>query len=113
MIDQNILSKIKAGATVRVQEIIKEKDNQRFSNFEGVVIARKHGLEPGASFTVRATVAGIGVEKVFPIYAPTISKVDVLSSPRKVHRSKLYYLRNRSKKEVQQEISNASEKTTA
>ena len=120
MIDAKILEKIKPGATVKVWEKIssqiavsagksrkesKEKgsDKERLSQFEGLILARKHGSEPGATFTVRATIAGVGVEKIFPIHSPKISKIDVLSSPRKVRRAKLYYLRTRSRKEVRQQ----------
>lgn len=104
MINQEILTQIKSGATIRVHEIIKEKDKSRTSLFEGLVLARKHGSEPGATFTVRATVAGEGVEKVYPIYSTIISKVDILNSPKKVKRSKLYFIRNLSKKQIRQKI---------
>lgn len=104
MITKEILEKIKSGATVRVWERIKEGEKERLSKFEGLVLARKHGSENGATFTVRATIAGVGVEKVYPIYSPRISKVDIVNSPRKIHRSKLYYIRNLSKKETRQKI---------
>ena len=97
-----MLEKIKSGATIRVFERVKDKENERLSRFEGVVLSRKHGEEPGASFTVRSLVAGVGVEKVFPVHSPLISKVEILASPRKVSRSKLYFLRDRSRKEVRQ-----------
>lgn len=103
MIDQAILEKIKSGATVKIFERVKEGDKERISQFQGLVLARKHGKEPGASFTVRTTLAGVGVEKVFPVHSPNITKVEVLSSPKKVKRSKLYYLRTRSKKEIRQQ----------
>ena len=98
------MKKIKAGATVKVYERVKEGDKERVSSFEGLVLARKHGSEPGATFTVRGTVAGVGVEKVYPIHSPKISKVDVLSSPKKVSRSKLYYVSDLSKKATRQKI---------
>lgn len=104
MIDAATNVKIKPGATVRVHERVKEGDKERISQFEGVVLARKHGNEPGASFTVRATIAGVGVEKVYPIHSPMIAKVEVLSFPKKVHRAKLYYLRNLSRKEIRQRL---------
>ncbi|MEK7657674.1 MAG: 50S ribosomal protein L19 [Patescibacteria group bacterium] len=104
MISQDILNKIKAGAVIRVSEKIKEGDKERISNFKGVVIAKKHGQEAGATFTVRATFGEFGVEKIYPINSPIISKVEVLSEPKKVRRSKLYYLRNVSKKKSRQKI---------
>ncbi len=110
MIDPAILDKIKSGATIRVHEAVKEGDTERISHFEGLVLARKHGNEPGASFTVRATIAGVGVEKIYPVHSPIISKIEIISSPKKVKRSKLYYLRTRSKKEVRQQVG-LSEKT--
>lgn len=100
MINENVLPKIKAGATVRVWETVKEGNKTRESRFEGVVIARKHGTEAGASFTVRATLAGEGVEKLYPINTPSITKVEVLSSPKKVSRSKIYYIRDISRKQL-------------
>ena len=109
MISAAILPKIKSGANVRVWEKIKEGDKERLSRFEGLVLARKHGSEKGATFTVRATVAGIGVEKVFPIHSPKIDKVEVLSSPKKVTRSKLYYIRDLSKKQTRQKLGSAQE----
>jgi len=109
MIAEAILPKIKPGATVRVFETVHEGEKTRTSQFEGLVLARKHGSEAGASFTVRGTLAGIGVEKVYPIHAPVIAKVEILSTPKKVHRSKLYYLRTRSRKEVRQKTKGVEE----
>ncbi len=102
--DKEILEKIKPGAVVRVSERIKEKDKERISNFKGVVLARKHGKEIGATFTVRATLGDVAVEKVYPINSPIIAKVEILSSPKKVHRSKLYFLRKVSKKVSRKKI---------
>lgn len=102
--DKEILEKIKSGAVVRVSEKIKDKDKERISNFKGVVLARKHGKETGATFTVRATLGDVAVEKIYPINSPIIAKVEILSSPKKVHRSKLYFLRKVSKKVSRQKI---------
>jgi large subunit ribosomal protein L19 len=85
MISEEILKKIKPGAKIKVYE--------GKTPFTGLVIARKHGSEAGATFTVRTTLAGVGVEKVYPIHSPSIVKIDVVSSPKKVHRSKLYFVR--------------------
>lgn len=109
-IAKEILPKIKAGATVRVFESFKEGDKERQMRFEGLVLARKHGSEAGASFTVRATVAGLGVEKTFPIFSPAISKVEIINSPKKVGRSKIYYIRDISRKAIRRKMS--SEKQT-
>lgn len=107
MINESILPQIKAGATVRVFEKVKEGDKERLSQFSGLVLARKHGKEAGATFTVRATVAGVGVEKIFPIYSPAIEKVVIVNSPKKVSRAKLYYIRDLSRKETRQKVGSA------
>lgn len=96
MIPADILKNIKPGAKVRVYE--------GKTPFEGVVLARKHGSEPGATFTVRAILAGIGVEKVYPIHSPAIIKVQVVSSQKKTRRSKLYFVRGMSGARIRQKI---------
>lgn len=100
--DKAVLEKIKSGSRVKVHE-------KSGNVFEGVVIARKHGNETGATFTVRATVAAVGVEKVYPINSPTILKVEVLEAPKKVHRSKLYYLRELSARNTRQKLRTQSQ----
>lgn len=107
MVTPEVMQKIKAGATVRVFELVKEGDKERVSRLEGLVIARKHGSEAGASFTLRATVAGVGLEKVYLLHSPLIEKVEVLSSPKKVHRSKLYYVRDISRKRLREKLGTA------
>ncbi len=111
MLDEKTNAKIKSGATVRVWEKIKEGDKERVAKFEGLVLARKHGSEKGATFTVRSTVAGVGVEKIFPIHSPRIDKVEIINSPRKVSRSKLYYVRELSKRQIRQKLGTGTEKT--
>ena len=96
MISEEIMKKIKPGAKVKVYE--------GKTPFTGLVIARKHGSEPGATFTVRTIVAGVGVEKVYPIHSPAILKVEVVSAPKKVHRSKLYFVRNVSGARIRQKL---------
>ena len=81
------------GDTVRVHIRVKEGSRERIQVFEGTVIAKKHGgIEE--SFTVRRISYGIGVEKVFPLHAPSVEKVEVVRRG-KVRRAKLYYLRDR------------------
>jgi large subunit ribosomal protein L19 len=104
MISKEIVSKIKSGALITVVERIKEGDKERQSQFKGVVLARKHGSQKGATFTVRAIIDGVGVEKVYPIYSPSIVSVRVISTPKKIKRSKLYFLRKVSKKTSRQKI---------
>jgi large subunit ribosomal protein L19 len=80
------------GDTVRVHVRIKESDNkERLQAFEGVVIARR-GSGIRESITVRKTSFGIGVERIFPLHATIIGKIEVVKHGR-VRRAKLYYLR--------------------
>ena len=81
------------GDTVKVHVKIKEGNRERIQVFEGTVIAKKHGgIEE--TFTVRRVSYGVGVEKVFPMHAPSIEKVETVRHG-KVRRAKLYYLRER------------------
>jgi large subunit ribosomal protein L19 len=83
---------IRPGDTVKVYQKIKEKDKERVQLFEGLVIARKHGKESGATITVRKVLSGVGVEKIIPIHSPIIEKIEIVKRG-KVRRSKLYYIR--------------------
>jgi large subunit ribosomal protein L19 len=81
------------GDTVRVHVRIKESETkERLQAFEGVVIARKGG-GIRETFTVRKTSFGVGVERVFPLHAPIVGKIELVRRGR-VRRAKLYYLRN-------------------
>ncbi len=93
---------IQPGDIVRVHETIKEKNSkgeekQRIQVFEGIVLAHKHGNEIGATITVRKESGGIGVEKIFPLKSPLISKIEVKGKI-KSRKAKLYYLRNYKKR---------------
>jgi large subunit ribosomal protein L19 len=88
------IKKIKAGDVIRVYQRIKEGGKERTQVFEGIVIARKHGNEIGATITVRKEISGIGVEKIFPIHSPTIEKIEILKEGKR-KRAKLYYLRKK------------------
>jgi large subunit ribosomal protein L19 len=98
----------RAGDTVRVFQKIKEKDKIRLQAFEGLVIARKHGGESGATFTVRKVSEGVGVERIWPIWSPEISKVEVVSRG-KARRAKLYYVRAKAAKEVRRKMKSQAE----
>ncbi|MFQ6109628.1 MAG: 50S ribosomal protein L19 [Candidatus Aminicenantales bacterium] len=82
----------RVGDTVKVHVIIKEGDKERIQIFQGNVIA-KRGSGLGATFTVRKTSFGIGVERIFPLHSRVIKKIEVVRKG-KVRRAKLYYLRN-------------------
>lgn len=90
---------IHVGDTIRVHQKIRDidakgKERERIQVFEGIVIARKHGVGIEATFTVRKIAAGqIGVERVFPLHSPNILKIERTKSAR-VRQSKLYYLRD-------------------
>ncbi|GBQ28510.1 50S ribosomal protein L19 [Gluconacetobacter sacchari] len=81
------------GDTVRVSVRVVEGERKRIQAYEGVVIARSNkGLN--SNFTVRKISNGEGVERVFPLYAPTIAEIKVVRRGA-VRRAKLYYLRGR------------------
>jgi large subunit ribosomal protein L19 len=92
-----ILPSFKVGDTIRVFYKIKEGDKERMQNFEGLVIAKKHGKSVGATFTVRKIVDGIGVERIFPLHSSKIGKVEVVKTS-KVRRAKIYFVCQKSKK---------------
>jgi large subunit ribosomal protein L19 len=95
---------IRAGDTVRVWQKIKEADGKtRLQAFDGIVIAKKHGKEAGATFTVRKVMDGVGVEKIFPLYSPMIDKVEVIRRA-KVRRAKLYFIREKAAKEIRRQM---------
>jgi len=87
-----ILQKIPAVPKTATGKKEKEGEKERLQAFEGIIIARKHGKEIGATITVRAEISGIGVEKTFPIHSPGLAKIEILKRG-KVRRAKLYYLR--------------------
>lgn len=93
----------KAGDTVRVWNKILEKGKTRLQAFEGLVLARKHGSEAGATFTIRKVASGVGVERIFPLYSPNIGKIEILRKS-KTRRSKLYFIRDKAVKEVKKRL---------
>lgn len=94
---------IRPGDTVRVWQKIQEKGKTRLQAFEGLVLARKHGAEAGATFTVRRVSNGVGVEKIFPLYSPMIDKIEIVKRS-KVRRSKLYYIREKVAREIRKQM---------
>lgn len=96
---------VRPGDTVRVHQKIIEKGKTRVQMFEGLVIAVKHGTEAGATFTVRATMSGVGVEKIFPLFAPFIEKIEIVRRS-KVRRAKLYFIREKVAREVRRQLRN-------
>ena len=96
---------LRSGDTVRVWQKIKEGDKTRLQAFEGLILSRKHGDEAGATFTVRKSVDGIGVERIFPLYSPTIDEIEIVRRS-KVRRSKLYFVREKAAKEIRRQMRN-------
>ncbi|MCF7820641.1 MAG: 50S ribosomal protein L19 [Candidatus Pacebacteria bacterium] len=99
---------LKPGMTVRVYQKIKElnikgEEKERVQYFEGIIIAKKHNKEIGATITVRKISNGIGVEKIFPLNLPTIDKVEIKKIA-KVNRAKLYFLKRGYKKRLKETI---------
>lgn len=90
---------------MRVWQKIQEKGKTRLQAFEGLVLAIKHGREAGATITVRRTASGVGVEKIFPLYSPTIDRIEVLKRS-KIRRAKLYYIREKATKEIRRQMKN-------
>lgn len=81
------------GDTVKVHTRVVEGGKERVQIFAGIVLA-KAGTSVNASFTVRKISYGEGVERVFPVHSPRISKIEIVSKG-KVRRAKLHYLRGR------------------
>ena len=94
---------LRAGDTVRVHQKIQDKGKTRIQIFEGLVLARKHGDEPGATFTVRKVSSGVGVEKIYPLYSPLIDQLEIVKRA-KVRRAKLYYIREKVAREVRRQM---------
>jgi large subunit ribosomal protein L19 len=88
----------KVGDTVKVHTRVVEGDKERIQLFVGIVIGRK-GIGLNANFTVRRISYGEGVERVFPVHSPRISKIEV-EKPGRVRRAKLNYLRDRIGKQA-------------
>lgn len=94
---------IRPGDTVRVHQKIQDKGKTRIQIFEGLVLARKHGNEAGATFTVRKVASGVGVEKIYPLYSPLIDKLEIVKRA-KVRRAKLYYIREKVNREIKRQM---------
>lgn len=95
-----------SGDTVRVwTKIVDEKDKTKFrlQAFEGMVLARKHGTQAGATFTVRKVASGVGVERIFPLYSPMIDSIEITKKAQ-ARRSKLYYVRDKAVKDIRRKM---------
>ena len=106
---ESILPFLKAGVTVKVHQIIKEKNTKgeeksRIQIFEGIILSRHGGKGKAATITVRKIASGgIGVERIFPIFSPAIDKIEAVKEA-KVRRAKLGYLKGFKKKLAETQI---------
>ncbi|HEY4516024.1 MAG TPA: 50S ribosomal protein L19 [Candidatus Paceibacterota bacterium] len=102
---------LRSGDTIRVTQKITEKDKKtgkpkvRLQLFEGLCLAVKHGKEAGGTFTLRKVASGVGVERIFPLYSPSIDKIEVTKRS-KVRRAKLYHIREKAAKEIKRQMRN-------
>jgi len=94
---------IKPGMSIKIFQTIKEGDKEKTQQIEGLVIARKHGKEPGATITIRRIIDGVGVEWVLPVFSPKIKKIELVRAAR-VKRAKLYFLRDKSQKQIRAKL---------
>lgn len=95
-----------SGDLVRVWSKIEDKGKTRLQAFEGMVLARKHGTEAGATFTIRKIASGVGVERIFTLFSPLIDKIELVRRSR-ARRSKLYYVREKAVKQVRRRMKQA------
>ncbi|MFA6227739.1 MAG: 50S ribosomal protein L19 [Patescibacteria group bacterium] len=106
---EQVLPLLKAGVTVKVHQIIKEKntkgeEKQRVQIFEGIILGRHGGQGKSATITVRKVASGgIGVERIFPIWSPAISKIEATKIA-EVRRAKLSYIKGYKKKLSEKQV---------
>lgn len=94
----------RSGDILKVTTKVKESDGKfRLQAFEGLCLARKHGTEPGATFTVRKMSGDIAVERIFPLYSPAIDSIKAVRS-NETRKSKLYFVRTKAAKETRKKL---------
>jgi large subunit ribosomal protein L19 len=94
---------VKPGMHVKIFQKIKEGDKEKTQQIDGLILSRKHHNEPGATITLRKMIDGVGVEWIIPLFSPLIQKVELIKASR-VRRAKLYYLRNKSSKQIRKKL---------
>jgi large subunit ribosomal protein L19 len=95
---KNNIPAFASGDTINVHVRVVEGDKERVQQFQGIVIGR-HGSGMNATFTVRKISGGVGVERIFPVHSPRISKIEKIKEG-SVRRAKLYYLRDLAGKAI-------------
>ena len=94
----------RSGDVLKVATKVRESDGKfRIQSFEGLCLARKHGTEGGATFTVRKMSGDIAVERIFPLYSPAIESIKVVRS-NDTRKSKLYFVRTKAAKETRKKL---------
>lgn len=97
-----------SGDVIKVNTIVREAGGKtRVQTFEGLVICRKHGTTPGATFTVRKTTSGVDVERIFPLYSMNIDSIVTVRTS-KTRKSKLYYVRDKAARDVRRKLKNTT-----
>ncbi len=97
------LPDMRPGDTIRVHEKIFGEAKKKSQIFEGILISQKHGKGMSATFTVRAILDGVGVEKTYPLHSPLIEKIEVIKKG-KARRAKLYFLRKESESKIRKKL---------
>lgn len=93
--------RLKAGDVVRVESSVTEGEKTRLQTFEGTVLGIRGG-GPSTTFTVRRDTNGYGVERIFALYSPIITNIEIVKR-QKVRRAKLFYLRNTGRRRVKED----------
>lgn len=101
--DKTLSFNVRPGQVIKVYQKIKEGVKTRTQVFEGIVIAKKHGVGLNAMFTVRKISNGVGVERIFPLHSSAIEKIEIVKTS-KVRRAKLYYLRHKTARETRKKM---------
>lgn len=94
--------KLRAGDIVRVETKIEEESKTRLQTFEGTILMIK-GSGPSATFTVRRETNGYGIERIFPLYSPLITKIEIVKR-QKTRRAKLGYLRQAGRRRFKEDV---------
>jgi len=102
----------RSGDVLRVETKVKEANGKfRIQAYEGLCLARKHGTEAGATFTVRKLSGDVAVERIFPLYSPTIEDIKIVRS-NNTRKSKLYFVRTKAAKETRKKLKVTVRKNT-
>jgi len=94
--------KLRAGDVVRVEIKIREGGKSRLQTFEGTLLGIR-GSGPSTTFTVRRETGGFGVERIFPLYSPLITNIEIVKR-QKVRRAKLTYLRQAGRRRFKEDV---------